>query len=230
MPTATIRKIVLIGLLLLFAAPARSAPAGGGEAAVVRWVADGDTVILEDGRYLRYAGINCPEVAHDRDPAEPFGAAARSLNRELVADRQIRIVVEGKDRYGRILGAVFLPDGTFVNQALVAAGLAYVLPSKESRSFVEPLLAAQREAMTTGRGFWARLDRRPISLVANRRSRRFHRADCPFAKKIGKRQRVAFPDFHQAFAAGFAPCGQCFQRMEEYIKVKSDECAKVTKN
>jgi len=218
-----LRKLALIGALLVTAALALSASPGQGEQAVVKWVADGDTVILTDGRRLRYLGINCPETAHDREPAEPFGAAARRMNQKLVAAGTIRFVAAGKDRYGRILAAVFLTDGTFVNGELVAAGLAYVLPGVESEPFAELLLAAQREAMDAGKGLWAALERTPITLVGNRRSRRFHRSDCPFAKKIGKRHQVAFPDFHQAFDAGYAPCSHCFQRLEEFIKVKSYE-------
>ncbi|HDI61187.1 MAG TPA: nuclease [Desulfobacteraceae bacterium] len=182
--------------------------------AVVQWVADGDTVILQDGRRLRYVGINCPETAHGGAPAEPFGAAARRLNQKLVSGRTIRCVPAGYDRYGRLLGAVFLADGTFVNQALLAAGLGYVLPGKESEPFAERLLSAQRRAMASGQGIWAHLDRRSRPLTGNRRSKRFHRNDGPDAKQIGKRHRVAFPDYHEAFAAGYAPCRRCFPRLE----------------
>ena len=39
----------------------------------VRWVADGDTIVLKDGERVRYADINTPEVAHDGEPGEPYG-------------------------------------------------------------------------------------------------------------------------------------------------------------
>ena len=195
----------------------------GGFQAAVRWVADGDTVILEDARRLRYVGINCPETAHDGSPAEPFGAAARRLNRKLVDGRKIRCVPAGHDRYGRLLGAVFVDGGTFVNQELLAAGLGYVLPGKESAPFAERLLSAQRRAMASGEGIWARLDRSSQPLVGNRRSKRFHRIDGPDAKQIGKRHHVPFPDYHKAFAAGYAPCKRCFPRLEEMlVRVGSD--------
>jgi endonuclease YncB( thermonuclease family) len=203
-----------VWMLLFWALTALAAGDRPGFEAEVRWVADGDTVILKDGRRLRYVGINCPETAHDGNPAEPFGTTARRLNQNLVDGGTIRCVPAGHDRYGRLLGAVFLPDGTFVNRELLAAGLGYVLPGEESAPFAEHLLSAQRQAMAQGRGIWKYLDRNPQSLVGNRRSKRFHRIDGPDAQKIGKRNRVAFPDYHEAFAAGYAPCGRCFPRLE----------------
>ncbi len=185
--------------------------------ALVKWVADGDTVTLDDGRRLRYVGINCPEVAHENVPPEPFGAAAGRMNRNLVLGKKIRCVPAGQDRYGRLLGAVFLSDGTFVNQALVAAGLAYALPCTESKPFADRIIEAQRQAMAHGNGFWKHLDRTPVPLVGNRRSQRFHRSDCKSGIKIGKHQRVTFPDLYQAFAAGYAPCGRCFPRFEQMM-------------
>ncbi len=191
--------------------------------ATVKWVADGDTVILQDNRRLRYVGINCPETAHDGTPAEPFGIEARHLNQDLVKGQTIRCVAVGHDRYGRLLGAVFLADGTFVNRELLAAGLGYILPGEESAPFAEQLLSAQRQAMVAGQGIWGRLDPRPRPLVGNRRSKRFHRSDGPDAKKIGKHHRVAFPDYPEAFAAGYAPCKRCFPRLEEMlVRVGSD--------
>ena len=31
----------------------------------VRWVGDGDTIVLQDGRHVRYIGINAPEIEHE---------------------------------------------------------------------------------------------------------------------------------------------------------------------
>jgi endonuclease YncB( thermonuclease family) len=30
----------------------------------VKWISDGDTIVLNDGRHVRYIGINAPEIAH----------------------------------------------------------------------------------------------------------------------------------------------------------------------
>ena len=31
----------------------------------VRWINDGDTVVLDDGRHVRYIGMNAPEIEHE---------------------------------------------------------------------------------------------------------------------------------------------------------------------
>ena len=211
-------RVSAFGVLTILALLALSDPAvGDGDWAVVRWVADGDTVILADGRHIRYRGINCPEVAHGGQPAEPFAEAARRLNQKLVGGRRIRLLIAApaRDRYGRHLADVLCEDGTPVNRELVAAGLAFVLFGPNGTPHDAALLAVQRAAMAAGQGMWARLPRIPAVLAGNRRSQRFHRPECPFAKQIRERHRVPFPDLFEAFAAGYAPCRHCFVRLDE---------------
>jgi len=66
----------------------------------VRWVDDGDSIVLQDGRHVRYIGINAPEIQHDDRPAEPFGYEAKSLNKEFVYQKDVRLEYdrEKKDR------------------------------------------------------------------------------------------------------------------------------------
>jgi len=45
----------------------------------VRWVDDGDTIVLMDGRRVRYIGINAPEIDHKGKKAEPYGYGAKKL-------------------------------------------------------------------------------------------------------------------------------------------------------
>ena len=87
----------------------------------VSWVTDGDSIVLENGQRVRYLGINAPEIAHDQRPGEPFGEEALHYNIYLVKHKQVRIEtdIEPYDRYGRLLGYVFLKDGTFVNLKMV---------------------------------------------------------------------------------------------------------------
>ncbi|MGD8706443.1 MAG: thermonuclease family protein, partial [Syntrophobacterales bacterium] len=48
--------------------------------AKVRWVDDGDTILLAGGERVRYLGINTPEVANQDKPAEPFANEAKAFN------------------------------------------------------------------------------------------------------------------------------------------------------
>ena len=50
----------------------------------VKWVNDGDTIVLSDGQHVRYIGINAPEIAHDNHKAEAFGYAAKKYNQSII--------------------------------------------------------------------------------------------------------------------------------------------------
>ena len=71
----------------------------------VKWVIDGDTILLEDGRKVRYAGIDTPE-RH-----EPFYRKATRRNIELVKGKVVRLVIckqKPRDRFGRTLAWVYV--------------------------------------------------------------------------------------------------------------------------
>nr|MBC8361511.1 thermonuclease family protein [Candidatus Desulfatibia profunda] len=77
----------------------------------VRWVNDGDTVVLTDGRHVRYIGINAPEIDHENQRAEPYGYQAKKYNEKLVLSKTICLQFDKEqyDQYGRLLAYVFLP-------------------------------------------------------------------------------------------------------------------------
>ena len=53
----------------------------GPEQALVLRVIDGDTVELEDGRVVRYFGIDIPETVHPNKPVECYGPESADRNR-----------------------------------------------------------------------------------------------------------------------------------------------------
>jgi micrococcal nuclease len=183
-----------------------------GDRARVRAVVDGDTVILQDGRHLRYIGIDTPEVRHGDTPGEPLGEEARRFNRELVQGQTVRLEFdqERQDRHGRLLAYVYLADGRQVNAALIEAGLAFCLPDAVNRRHAEPLLQVQRAAMDAGRGMWQGW-REPAGAryMGNSRSRRFHTMACPGSRRLHRENRVLFHSQWEAFKAGFAPARDC---------------------
>jgi endonuclease YncB( thermonuclease family) len=75
-------------------------PSSGAATMRVRYVVDGDTIRLANGRYVRLIGIDTPEVGRPY-----YGAAKRNLD-HLVGAR-IRLVnpasVDDRDHYGRLL-------------------------------------------------------------------------------------------------------------------------------
>ena len=177
----------------------------------VKWVSDGDTIVLADGRHVRYIGINAPEIAHVNSKAEPFGYAAKKYNRFLVRSKKVRLEFdkERHDRYGRLLAYIYLSDGTFVNKAMIEKGYAYVLPRKPNVKYVNLLLQSQRDAMSKKRGMWQNWKEKEREYFGNKFSMRFHLKTCPFGKKIKKRNRIIFKSKWDAFWSGFAPGKRC---------------------
>ncbi|MEJ2430471.1 MAG: thermonuclease family protein [Deltaproteobacteria bacterium] len=78
------RLILTICLVLITCTLSSLTVYGAERRGQVRWVADGDTIVLTDGERVRYADINTPEVAHHGEPGEPYGDEARAFNRKLV--------------------------------------------------------------------------------------------------------------------------------------------------
>ena len=107
----------------------------------VRWVSDGDTVVLDNGQKVRYIGINAPEVAHDDHIAEPYGEEAKRFNASLVNRKKVRLEFdkERTDRYKRRLAYVFLKNGTFVNDTPLEPNTSHYLREGDQIRFGDQL-------------------------------------------------------------------------------------------
>jgi micrococcal nuclease len=178
----------------------------------VKWVDDGDTIVLNDGRRLRYIGINAPEVESEHSKPEPFGNEAKKFNRELVYLKKVRLEfdIEKYDQYGRLLAYVFLDDGTFVNNAMISEGYAYCLPKPPNIKYEKLFLKSQRKAMISNKGIWRNLNEEPGKYIVNLRSKRFHKSGCQFAGKIDKKSLRIYTYKRDAYRDGYAPCRKCF--------------------
>ena len=186
-------------------------PALAEEFLSVRKVYDGDTIELQNGVHVRYIGINAPEISHENLPAEPFALEALAFNETMVSSRLVRLQTdqETSDQYHRMLGYVFLKDGTFVNQEMVRSGLAYVLYKAPNTTYDNVLLKAQQEAMKSGKGMWGNWKEKNTSYSGNRSSRRFHLKTCALGQRISTQNRIQFGRKWDAFWAGYSPCKKC---------------------
>jgi len=111
---------LLAALLLLF--PAGAWGLGLGFRGPVAKVLDGDSlVVLKQGRPIevRLYGVDCPE----RD--QPYEREARSFTARLALRQEVTVRGRTVDEYGRVVAEVRLPDGRWLNQELVRAGLAW---------------------------------------------------------------------------------------------------------
>jgi micrococcal nuclease len=111
----------------LGAAAATADVQASGERGVVRFVPDGDTILLRDGRTVRLVQIDAPEH-YPPEREECYGDEARARLRGL-APPGTRIVLrpdpalDDHDQYGRLLRYV-LVGGRNVNLVLVRDGAA----------------------------------------------------------------------------------------------------------
>jgi len=124
----------------------------------VAHVYDGDTVQLEGGSRVRFIGINAPEHGRDGTPDEPFAAKATRTLRDLLttADGHVglRFGSERRDRHGRLLAHVYLPDGRSVDRLLLERGLALHVTVPPNTFHHDCYAAAERAARAARRGLW----------------------------------------------------------------------------
>ncbi|OQX03382.1 MAG: hypothetical protein BWK80_55830 [Desulfobacteraceae bacterium IS3] len=177
----------------------------------VKWVDDGDTIVLENNEKIRYIGINTPEIAHPDKSAEHYGPEAAKFNKKLVLSKKVRLEFdnEKQDQYGRTLAYIFSEDGTMVNEKLVEQGYAHVLTGKSKGKYDSLLLKKQQAAMDAGKGMWKDWKETAGSYIGNSRSKRFHTQDCASGQQTGLKNRTAFSSLWNAFYEGFAPCKKC---------------------
>lgn len=127
-------------------------------------VADGDTITVRLGdkdERVRLHGIDCPELG------QAFGDEATAFTKAQVLGKRVRLEVVERDRYGRIVARVFTEDGTSVNEALVASGLAWHYRRYSKSATLARLHEAARQRRL---GLWA--GAAPVAPWEHRRKKR----------------------------------------------------------
>jgi micrococcal nuclease len=110
---------------------------------------DGDTLsILLDGKpvKIRLWGIDAPELK------QAFGFRAKQALSELAFGKPVRIEVIDRDRYGRIVGRVFI-NNTNINLVMVERGLAWWY--RYHASGAKDLETAEKNARSARLGLWS---------------------------------------------------------------------------
>ncbi len=137
-------------------------PAVPSDAAVakVERVVDGDTFVAAvAGRRerIRLIGVDTPETVDPDRPVQPYGKEASNFAKRMLDGRTVRLAgdVEPRDRYGRLLAYVWLPDGTFWNALLAAEGYAQLITIPPDVTYAGLFRRLVDEARSASRGLWA---------------------------------------------------------------------------
>ena len=178
----------------------------------VKYIYDGDTILIDTGDAVRYLGINAPEIGHEGKKSQFMAHDARDFNIHLVGGSRVRIELdrEETDHYGRLLAYVFLKNGDMVNALIVKKGFAHVMVKDSQVKYFKLLMELQRQAMNAKLGIWTRKpEKKERYYLGNKSSFRFHRPGCLFASRILPKNLVKVKNYQDAFWMGFSPCKRC---------------------
>ncbi len=124
----------------------------------VTHVYDGDTVKLEDGRRLRFIGINTPETRHHDQPRQPYAEAAKARLQELLDTYNRTLLLQDDrqqhDHYERLLAHAFLENGENLAVQLLREGLATTLVVPPNTWGYRCYQRHEDRARSAGRGLW----------------------------------------------------------------------------
>jgi micrococcal nuclease len=162
---------------LLGAPPSGPLPASAASASArtttltgtVTWIYDADTFDIAPHGKVRLLGIDAPEkTASDRDRnftklgiapkrLRPIHGAGLAWCLHNVKGRQVALTFDDtrRDRHGRLLAYVHLPDGRLLNRVLLEDGLVIVY-RRFPVALKQDFLAAEAEAKNRNIGLWAR--------------------------------------------------------------------------
>ena len=169
------RPCLILLLLATSAVPASARDIIGKVVAVT----DGDTIrVLDEARRqhkIRLTGIDAPEKG------QPFGSRSQQQLANLLAGRVVRVETRKKDRYGRVLGKIWVapadcPDcerSVDANLEQIKSGMAwwyYHYAREQPAEDQQAYKAAVTEARKAGIGLWS--ETAPIPPWAWRRGER----------------------------------------------------------
>jgi len=130
---------------------------------VVR-VVDGDTLHLDvpdrDGRVtkVRLLGIDAPEMGDAQKKPMYFASEATRFAADLALHKVVTIYLDptagSRDKYGRLLAYVELPDGKFLNEELLLGGYVYA-DSRFRHSYYQKYRQLEASARAVKAGLWA---------------------------------------------------------------------------
>lgn len=125
-------------------------------------VIDGDTLIVDERGHdvtVRVIGLDTPEVVDPRKPPECFGLQASTEAKKLLTGTNVRLESDpsqdAKDKYGRTLAYVFLPDGQNFELSMIREGYGHEYTYKTAYKYQKEFKTAEASAKAAHLGLWS---------------------------------------------------------------------------
>ncbi len=126
-------------------------------------IIDGDTIVVDRNgvtEKVRLIGVNTPETVDPRKKVECFGKEASRFVAGILTGISVSLEVDAsqgdRDRYGRLLRYVYLPDDTLLNKTIIAEGYGYEYTYGVPYRYVNEFKDAERTAQKLEKGLWAK--------------------------------------------------------------------------
>jgi micrococcal nuclease len=122
---------------------------------------DGDTISVSmngKNESVRMIGVDTPETHKPNTPVQCYGPAASAFTKNLIGSQKVRLEADptnqNRDRYGRLLRYIYLPDGRLVEAELIKNGYGFAytsFPFTKKDDFVK----LEDAARAANKGLWA---------------------------------------------------------------------------
>lgn len=137
-----------------------------GKAFRVTGIVDGDTLDVDapdrgsPHTRIRLWGVDTPETRKPNTPVQYYGPEATAFAKAAVMDQAVTLQLERgqdpRDKYGRLLAFVILPDGRMLNRELIAQGYGYADP-RFDHHLKREFHRLQQQAMSQRAGLWRQI-------------------------------------------------------------------------
>ncbi len=182
------------------------------EKAVCTQVVDGDTIYLDNGKKVRFVGVNTPERGVEGYIASKNFVQKLCLNKEVGLD-----IDDSKhsDKYGRTL-AVVIVDGKNVNEMLLKEGLAEIMYMPPSEFYPYDwansdthVADTHSSSSTSSSSTSSDSSSSSGSYIGNANTGKFHVSGCSSVNKMSEKNKVFFSSRNDAINQGYVPCKNC---------------------
>lgn len=123
---------------------------------------DGDTIAVNMNgavETVRFIGVDTPETHKPNTPVQCYGPDAAAHTKAAISKfGKVRLQADpldtNRDRYGRLLRYIYLPDGTLLDKQIISQGYGFAyldFPFSKKAEFA----AAQQAAQAAKLGLWA---------------------------------------------------------------------------